>query len=674
MRKQVQYQHLLHGGDYNPEQWLDRPDILEKDMKYFKKAHINTVSIGMFSWSMLEPEEGRYEFGWLEDTIERLYKNGISVVLSTPSGARPKWLSDRYPEVLRVTPDRHRNLFGGRQNHCYTSPVYREKVTQIDQELARRFGSHPAVILWHISNEFGGECHCPLCQQAFREWLREKYGTIDNLNKQWCTTFWSHRYNSFEEIESPSPRGEMALHALTLDWKRFVTKQTLEFIEVEKAALLAGGSDKPTTVNLMYDFAELDYGKFKDAVDIISWDNYPTWHKEEEWETALDCGLQHDLMRSIQKKPFLLIESCPSATNWQSVSKLKKPGMLRAASLHALAHGSDSVMYFQMRQSRGASEKFHGAVIDHYGGSDTRVFREVTEIGEALEKLTEITGSEIHARAAVLYDRENDWAMKDSQGPRNQDLHYMECVKKQYKALRCQGLDVDILSMDHELTDYQILAVPMAYMFREGYEKKLADFVEAGGTLVMTYWSGIVDQTDRCHLGGTPHGLMDVMGLRSTEMDALYDWEENHAQPVKNNHLKLSKTYTCKNFCDLVETKGAEPLMVYTEDFYQGMPVLTHHTYGKGHAYYVAADLEERFYQDLYAGIVQEAEIPLKIRELPEGVEVTCRENEETEYLFIQNFARKPVCVKIPEGYECIYGSMEETMNPLETKVLKKSK
>lgn len=217
MRKQVQYQHLLHGGDYNPEQWLDRPDILEKDMEYFKKAHINTVSIGMFSWSMLEPEEGRYEFGWLEDTIERLYENGISVVLSTPSGARPKWLSDRYPEVLRVTPDRHRNLFGGRQNHCYTSPVYREKVTQIDQELARRFGSHPAVILWHISNEFGGECHCPLCQQAFREWLREKYGTIDNLNKQWCTTFWSHRYNSFEEIESPSPRGEMALHALTLD-------------------------------------------------------------------------------------------------------------------------------------------------------------------------------------------------------------------------------------------------------------------------------------------------------------------------------------------------------------------------------------------------------------------------------------------------------------------------
>lgn len=674
MGKQIQYKHLLHGGDYNPEQWLDRPDILEKDIEYFKKAHVNTVSMGMFSWSMLEPEEGRYEFGWLEDTIERLYKNGIFTILSTPSGARPKWLSDRYQEVLRVAPDRTRNLFGGRQNHCYTSPVYREKVSQIDRELSRRFGQHPGVILWHISNEFGGECHCPLCQEKFREWLRGKYKTIDNLNDRWCTTFWSHRYTDFEEIESPSPKGETALHALTLDWKRFVTKQTLEFIEVEKTAIREAGSDRPTTVNLMYDFKGLDYSKFNGVVDIVSWDNYPTWHKEEEWKTALDCGLQHDLMRSIQKKPFLLMESCPAATNWQPVSKLKKPGMLLAASLQALAHGSDSVQYFQMRQSRGASEKLHGAVIDHYGGSDTRVFKEVTEIGETLEKLKEIAGSETHAHAAVLYDRENDWAVNDSQGPRNQDMHYMECVKKQYESLRRLGLDVDIISMGHDLSTYKIVAVPMAYMFREGYDKKLADFTAAGGTLVMTYWSGIVDETDRCHLGGTPHGLMEVMGLRSTEIDALYDWDKNHAQAKEGNSLGLTGTYMCKNFCDLVKVNKGEVLFTYTQDFYKGMPVLTRNAYGKGQAYYVAADMEEHFYQDFYASIVKEAGIPLKIEVLPEGVELTSRENSEAEYLFIQNFGRSFASVKMPEGYESIYGKANEDMAPLETRVLKRRK
>lgn len=674
MGKQVQYGRLLHGGDYNPEQWLDRPDILEKDIEYFKRAHINTVSVGIFSWSMLEPEEGKFTFEWLEEIIERLYQNGVSVILATPSGARPKWLADRYPEVLRVEADRHRNLFGFRHNHCYTSPVYREKITLMNQELSRRFGNHPAVLMWHISNEFGGECHCPLCQEAFRAWLREKYGTIENLNSRWCTTFWSHRYGSFDEIESPSPRGEMALHALTLDWKRFVTKQTLEFIEVEKKAIKDAGSDKPVTVNLMYDFAGLDYSKFSDAVDIISWDNYPTWHKEEEWNTALDCGLQHDLMRSIQKKPFLLMESCPSSTNWQSVSKLKKPGMLLAASLQALAHGSDSVLYFQIRQSRGASEKFHGAVIDHYGGDDTRVFKEVTKVGEALETLAEVAGSTIKAKAAILYDRESDWAMKDAQGPRNKGLYHIECILKQYKALRSMGLDVDVISMRHDLSDYKIVATPMAYMFNGDYDKKLEAFVANGGTLVMTYWSGIVDETDRCHLGGTPHGLMDVMGLRSTEIDALYDWDENHAKALDGNRLGMAGTYTCKNFCDLVKVKEAEALLTYTEDFYQGMPALTHNAYGKGHAYYVAADLEQNFYQDFYRAVVKEAELPLWIEELPEGVEVSCRENENAEYLFVQNFRRDAVSVNVPEGFTCIYGKAEEMMMPLETKVLKRVK
>ncbi len=674
MAKQVKYDRYLHGGDYNPEQWLDRPDILKKDIEYFKKAHINTVSLGIFSWAVLEPEEGKYNFDWLDEIINNLYKEGIHTILATPSGARPKWMTDKYEEVLRMDPDRTRRFFGGRHNHCFTSPVYREKVHTIDKKLAERFGNHPAVILWHISNEFSGECHCPLCQAKFREWLKEKYGTIENLNKSWCTTFWSHIYNSFDQIESPSTKGENELHALKLDWKRFVTDQTVDFIKNEVDAIREGGSKLPVTANLMYDFDGLDYKKFKDVLDIVSWDNYPGWHKKEEYITAVDAAMQHDLMRSIKKAPFLLMESCPSATNWKPINKLKKPGMLLASSLQAVAHGSDSVLYFQLRQSQGASEKFHGAVIDHYGKEDTRIFREATEVGETLEQIRETVGTTMTAQAAVLYDRENDWAIVDVQGPRNEDMHYRENVQKNYRALREQGLNVDIIAMEHDLSDYKILAAPMAYMFADGYEEKLRAYVENGGTLVLSYWSGLVDGTDKCFLGGTPYGLVDVAGIRSTEIDALYDWEENQGIPDTGNHLGISKVYTCKNLCELVETSDAEVLMRYGEDFYQGYPVLTHKVFGKGHVYYICADMELGFYQDFYKRAAEEADLRSPIEFIPEGVAVTVRESKDAEYLFVQNYARKAQTVPVPAEYELIYGAESEVMAPLQTRILKRRK
>lgn len=668
MKKEVTFGKMLHGGDYNPEQWLDSPEILEQDIAYFKKAGINEVSLGIFSWAVLEPREGEFHFAWMQEIIERLYENGISVILATPSGARPKWLADKYPEVLRVDAERHRNLFGGRHNHCYTSPVYREKVRIINRELARKFGNHPGVIAWHISNEYGGECHCPLCQEEFRRWLQKKYGTIENLNKAWATTFWSHIYQDFSQIESPSPRGESALHGLNLDWKRFVTDRTVDFAAFEIQALRDAGSDKPTTINMMYDYQGLNYHKFKDIVDFISWDNYPLWHKKEEYLTAMDSGMQHDIMRSIQKKPFLLMESCPSATNWQSVSKLKKPGMLHAASMQAVAHGSDGVLYFQLRQSRGASEKFHGAVIDHYGGEDTRVFKEVTEVGESLEKMEEIAGCNTYAKVAVLYDWESRWAMENSQGPRNQGMFYKETVEKSYSAFRRLGLDVDVIDMEQELEGYQIVAAPMLYMFRAGFEGKVRRFVEKGGRFIMTYWSGIVDSTDLCFLGGTPHGLMDVMGVRSMEIDGLYDWESNRA-------VSCEQEYKCTHLCELVELRGARARFVYGEDFYKGMPVLTENHYGQGRTYYICADMEQQFYEDLYRKIVKECKIPLFMEQIPTGIEISSRENEKAVYVFVQNFSNRDMELSLPtKEYVPYIGKYNGILPEFGTVVLKKVK
>lgn len=664
---------LLHGGDYNPEQWLSHPEILEQDIAYFKKAHINEVSMGIFSWAMLEPKEGEFHFEWMEEIIEKLYQNGISVILATPSGARPKWLADQYPEVLRVDESRHRNLYGLRHNHCYTSPVYREKIRLINMELAKRFGNHPAVVAWHISNEYGGECHCELCQKEFRNWLKEKYVTIENLNRAWATTFWSHIYNDFSQVESPSSRGESALHGLNLDWKRFVTDRTVDFAKHEIQAIRDAGSLKPTTVNLMYDYQGLNYHKFADVVDIISWDNYPQWHKKQEYLTAMDDGMQHDIMRSIQRKPFLLMESCPAATNWQPVSKLKKPGMLHAASLQAVAHGSDSVLYFQLRQSQGSSEKFHGAVIDHYGGDDTRVFKEVTTLGSDLERLAEITGTETKAKVAVVFDWENRWALEDAQGPRNEGLFYKETVEKSYYAFRKQGLDVDVIDMEQDFSEYQILAAPMLYMFRSDFSERVRQFVADGGQFILTYWSGIVDETDLCYLGGTPHGLLDVLGLRSTEIDALYEGEYNQAIPIANNEMGLEKIWKCSTLCDLVKVSTADVMATYGMDFYQGMPAFTKNSYGKGNAYYICADFDQGFYDEIYAKIAETVNIECPIENIPEGIEVTTRYGTEYQYLFVQNFNRHAVKIVLPvEEMEVLLGNYHNgSIQSLETVILK---
>lgn len=666
--------YLMHGGDYNPEQWLDMPEVLETDIERFREAKINTVTVGVFSWAKLEPREGEYQFEWLEKIIDRLYENGISVILATPSGARPHWLSDKYPEVLRVNAMRQRNLFGGRHNHCLSSPVYREKVRKINTELVKRFGSHPAVKMWHISNELGGECHCELCQESFRGWLKRKYQTIDALNRSWWTTFWSHTYDSFDQVESPSPLGEMSVTGLKLDWRRFISDQTIDYMEDEIKAIRDAGSDLPVTTNLMYHFYEIDYFRLAEKIDIASWDNYPSWHKREEWETARDTAFWHDVIRSLKRKPFFLMESCPGATNWKDVSKLKRPGMLTATSLQSIAHGSDGAMYFQMRKGRGAAEKLHGAVIDHYDGNDTRTFRDVCEAGEMLEALSEVAGTDTKSEAAVIFDWDNRWALDGSEGPRNKDLHYQECVEKSYRALRRQGLNVDVIDQKCSLAPYRFVAAPMQYLFHEGFAEKVREFVEKGGTFVLTYWSGVVDENDLCFLGGTPHGLMDVFGLRSEEIDSLYDEEENLLCRTDEAPEGMKDSYVCKYLCQLVKPAAARTLMTYGKDFYAGTPALLENDFGEGKAYYVCADAEQAFYDDFYERLTKEAGIsPILSTEIPDGVEVTSRSGENADYIFFQNFNRHDVKVQLPEG-EVIFGDKEGNMKPLGNIVMKVSR
>lgn len=644
--------HLLHGGDYNPDQWQEMPEILGEDIRLMKLAGCNALSVGIFAWAALEPEEGRFDFEWLDRTMDDLASAGMYAVLATPSGARPPWMAQKYPEVLRVEADRTRRLFGHRHNHCPSSPVYRSKCGRINSLLAERYGKHPALLVWHVSNEYSGHCHCGLCQEAFRDWLRKRYGTLDALNRAWWSAFWSHTFTDWSQIESPSPQGEGSLHGLKLDWRRYTTARTVDFMKTEIAPLRALTPDVPVTTNLMGFFYDLDYWKFASELDVISWDSYPEWGSPQgDVEVGSRTAFAHDLNRSLKGgRPFMLMESTPSVVNWREVAKLKRPGMHRLSSLQAVAHGSDTIQYFQWRKSRGSSEKFHGAVVDHAGHEHTRVFRDVAELGGVLAKLDEVAGTGVPAQTALVFDWENRWAMDDAQGPRK-FKGYDDACHAHYHAFWKRGIPVDVINMDCDFSPYRLVVAPMLYMVRPGVAERLEAFVKAGGTLIVTYSSGIVDESDLCFLGGFPGPLRGLLGIWAEEIDALYDGETNTVVPVAGNTLGLDRSYEARELCELIHAESAGVLATYGRDFYAGRPALTENHYGQGRAYYVAARLDSNFQDDFAGALAKQLALRTPLDgKLPEGLSVHIRSDGAHDFVFLMNFLPVENAVDLGNG------------------------
>jgi len=640
------FPHLLHGGDYNPEQWLDTPAILEEDLRLMKLAHINAASVGIFSWASLEPEEGTFTFDWLDRVMDGLAKNGQRVVLATPSGAKPNWMALKYEEIRRCDAQGRRDFQRFRHNHCMTSPVYREKVTIINTKLAERYGNHPALTMWHLSNEYGGYCYCPLCFRAFHDWLEERYGTPEKMSRAFWAKFWSHTYTGFHQVTCI----DETVHGLGLAWKRFMTDQVISFIRNEAAPLRRLTPRIPITTNFMGLFEDYNYWKVAAALDVVSWDSYPGWHGgnaqparncgEPDWRTAMETAFVHDAYRAMKGgKPWLLMESTPSQVNWQRISRLKPPGLHRAASLQAIAHGSDSVMYFQFRQSRGSCEKFHGAVVSHAGHEHTRVFREVARVGADLEKLDAIVGAVTPAGAALIYDWENNWAISQSAMVRNVDKDYMPTCTAHYQPFWKRGVPVDVVDSLQDFSKYKLLVAPMLYMLRPGVAERIVQFVENGGVFVTTYLTGIADEEDLCFLGGFPGPLRKLLGIWVEETDVL---NEQHAQKViavPGNSLRLPATSAARHFCDLVHLEGAQALATYGDDFYAGSPAVTCHAFGKGSAYYIASRNDDTFTDTLLGALIDRLKLRRTLETvLPEGVSVQSRTDGDQEFLFIMNF------------------------------------
>ena len=653
--------HMLYGADYNPEQWLAYPEVLEADVKMMQQAHCNVMSVGIFSWAKLEPEEGKFDFTWMDEVLDRLHAHGVKVFLATPSGARPVWLAQKYPEVLRVNERREKQLFGARHNHCMTSPIYREKVALIDSKLAERYGHHPAVLGWHLSNEYGGQCHCPLCQQKFRHFLQKKYGTLEKLNEQWWNTFWSHTMFSWEQIESPSPIGENAVHGLNLDWMRFSSANALDFCRFERDVVKKANPDLPVTTNFMEFFRDYDYFEWASSLDFISWDSYPQWNVFDDPDyIASYAAMNHDLMRSLKGgQPFVLMESTPSCTNWRPLSVLKRPGMNIVSSLQAVAHGADSVQYFQWRKSRGSSEKFHGAVVDHVGHIDTRVGREVQELGSILSRLGAICGAAVDAKVALVFDTPNRWAIEDAQGPRNQGVNYLETCLDYYRPLFKRGIAIDVIDETCPLDKYEMVIAPLSYMLREGYADKVKHFVSKGGTYIASCWSGIVNENDQCFLGGFPGPLREVMGIWEEEIDSLPEGKQVKVQLNPNglDYGFVNGSYYGRELCGLAHAEsGTEVLLSYASEFYHDYPVITRHQYRHGQAYYVATRLDAAA-MDAFLGLVaQKLKLKNALNEkaylLPPGLNIASRVQEKERFIFINNYDTQEHFIKLNSVFE----------------------
>ncbi len=665
---------FLYGGDYNPEQWMNSPEILEKDIELMKKAGCNVMSIGIFGWSVMEPREGEYDFSFYEKVIDRLYENGIKTILATPSGARPAWMSMKYPEILRTDENGVRHKHGVRHNHCFTSPIYREKVREINERLALHFKDNPAILAWHVSNEYIGDCHCELCAEAFREFLKKRYNNdLDKLNFEWWNSFWSHTYTDWSQIEPPSSIGENRTNALLISWKRFATHQTIDFYKNEIEPLKRIVPDIPVTTNFHGNLTDLDYFKFKDYIDFACWDAYPDWESPKgNAETAAGVSLIYDVCRSIKHKPFLLMESTPSNVNWKQYNKLKRPEMNILSSLQAIADGSDSVQYFQWRKSRGSAEKFHGAVVDHCGHENTRVFKEAAELGERLKNISAVQGSDVKAEAAIIYDWENYWAIKCANGFRNDDKKYHEECLKHYKYFWKNGINTDVIDSEQDFSGYKIIAAPMLYMIKPGVSEKLCEFVKNGGILVSGFMSGYTNEDDLCFLGGFPGGkLKELFGIWNEEIDTLYP-EDRNSVGFNGNE------YSAFDYCEIIHPDTAETLARYNDDFYAEESAVTVNTYGKGRAYYIAFRGDDDFVKDFYDSISAGVSSAAEYVSFPDGVSVRTRENETEIFLFIQNWNETDVEINVKsalkniETYESVSGRVG--LKKYETLILKKAK
>ena len=664
----LMFDHFLFGGDWNPEQWPE--DTWEHDLDMLEDAHINEVTINVFSWALLQPAEDRYDFSMLDKIVALLVKHDFNIVMATGTAALPGWMVRLHPETIRTEQNGTRHVFGGRHNFCPTSPYFRKASRALAAHVAERYAGTSGLVAWHVCNEYGGGgglCYCDHCAEAFRTWLKNKYGTVEALNKAWCANFWSHTIYDWGDVVPPVSYGDgisdakCVVSGLQMDYRRFQNQAQLACYTNERDAIRAYDAATPITTNLMGTFKDLDYFEWAKEMDVVSWDNYPGMDTPPSF-TAM-C---HDLMRGIGgNKPFMLMEQTPNQQNWFPFCKVKRSGEVRKLSWQAVSHGADTVQFFQMKQSIGGCERFHGAVIAHDGTEQSRVFKETAALGGELDRIGKrIMGSEIRAKVAIMFDWQSYWSLEGCVGP-TAGFSYPNEVHRFYRAFWRRNVPVDIIESTtplDKLKQYDLVVAPALITVLPGVAETLESYVSEGGSFITGYMAGIHDEHDLVVPGGYPGKLRDLMGVWVEEIDALAPDEtiEVHGDAVDAKGEIVAS---------IIHREGARRLAAYGGgEFYAGHSALTVNTYGKGKAYFVGTPLDETGMSAFMAPIIKE--LGLKPLDTPEDVSLSVRYGDDgVRYAFLINNSEsdKRLCLdELNGGVELLTGHVVD--GPVELK------
>ncbi|WP_221583270.1 beta-galactosidase [Microbacterium sp. G2-8] len=646
---------ISYGADYNPEQWPR--EVWDEDVRLMKEAGVDVVSVAIFSWARLQPAPDEWDFAWLDEVIDLMHANGIGVDLATATASPPPWLTMRHPEVLPVTAEGSTLSQGARQHWRPTSPVFREYALTLVEKLAERYGSHPGVVAWHVNNELG--CHNAYdfsddAARAFRAWLLARYETVDALNHAWGTAFWSQRYGSFDEVLPPRLAASFPNPTQQLDFARFSSDALRGHLIAEREILNRVTPDIPVTTNFMItgDTKFADYADWAREIDFVSNDHYVTQDRDElAFSAALTSGVA-------RHRPWFLMEHSTSAVNWQPVNRPKRSGELFRDSLTHVAHGADAVCFFQWRQAEAGAEKYHSSMVPH-GGVDTRVFRDVVELGRILQSLGDVVGADRDpADVAILFDWESWWGSELDSHP-TELLRYRAEAQAWWNALLDAGVRADVVPADAELAGYRVVIAPVLYSVPAALRKRLEAYATSGGHLVTTYFSGTVDENDHVWLGGYPGAFRDLLGIRVEEFRPLYAGET----------VALSNGTTGSLWSEPIDIVADDVEVLATYDHDELGPAVTRRPVGSGSAAYVSTRLGSAGVGALLPALLEPAGVASELPEALRGeIEVTSRRGAAGRIRFLINRTDAPVELTGIEG-EWLHGG--ETLPPRGVAVVK---